>query len=68
MRIVAIVLAVCLLFSVYVSADDLSNEMYIYELEDGYISIKGINDNSLSRKISVPAYRINRQLFYMMLE
>ena len=55
MRIVAIVLAVCLLFSVYASADDLSNEMYIYELEDGYISIKGINDNSLSRKISVPA-------------
>lgn len=55
MRIVAMVLAVCLLFSVYVSADDLNNDIYVYELEEDFISVKGIKDNNLSGKIIVPS-------------
>ena len=56
MRIVAMVLAVCLLFSAYLSADDLNNDIYVYELEEDFISIKGIKDNNLSGKNNKSAY------------
>lgn len=55
MRIVAMVLAVCLLFSACLSVDDLNNDIYVYELEEDFISIKGIKDNNLSGKIIVPS-------------
>ena len=36
-------------------ADDLNNDIYVYELEEDFISVKGIKDNNLSGKIIVPS-------------
>lgn len=55
MKIVTMFLVLCLCFSICVSANDLKNEIYTYELEE-FICIKEINDKSLTGKITVPAY------------
>lgn len=55
MKIVTMFLVLCICFSICVSANDLKNEIYTYELEE-FICIKEINDKSLTGKITVPAY------------
>ncbi len=49
MKIVTMFLVLCLCFSICVSANDLKNEIYTYELEE-FICIKEINDKSLTGK------------------